>query len=78
MTLQHAPKALVYSAAGFVFNEWLGLALAMIVAGILGTKLGLKVLYKISDQRFTQVFNLILTVLALRLIWQAFSAWMLI
>jgi len=50
----------------------------MIVAGILGTKLGLKVLYKISDQRFTQVFNLILTVLALRLIWQAFSAWMLI
>ncbi len=78
MTLQHAPKALVYSGAGFVFNEWLGLALAMIIAGVLGTKLGLKVMYKTSDQRFTQVFNLILTLLALRLIWQAFSGWMVI
>jgi len=25
MSLQHAPKALVYGAAGFVFSEWLGL-----------------------------------------------------
>ncbi|MCK9534984.1 MAG: sulfite exporter TauE/SafE family protein [Pseudomonas sp.] len=74
MTLQHAPKTLVYSAAGFVFYEWLALALAMILAGVLGTKLGLNVLYKTSDQRFTQVFNLLLTLLALRLIWQAFSS----
>ena len=74
MTLQHAPKALVYSAAGFVFQEWLGLALAMIIAGVLGTKLGLKVLDKTSDQRFTQIFNILLTLLALRLLWQAFSA----
>ena len=74
MTLQHAPKALVYSAAGFVFHEWLGLALAMVLAGVLGTKLGLKVLYKVSDQRFAQVFNILLTLLALRLIWQALSS----
>lgn len=73
MTLQHAPKVLVYSVAGFVFYEWLGLALAMILAGVVGTKLGLKVLYKTSDQRFAQVFNILLTLLALRLIWQAFS-----
>ncbi|WP_218571796.1 sulfite exporter TauE/SafE family protein [Pseudomonas sp. C27(2019)] len=74
MTLQHAPKVLVYSAAGFVFQEWLGLALAMIVAGVLGTKLGLNVLQKTSDQRFAQVFNVLLTLLALRLIWQALSS----
>ncbi|HKM36836.1 MAG TPA: sulfite exporter TauE/SafE family protein [Thiopseudomonas sp.] len=73
MTLQHAPKVLVYSAAGFVFQEWLALALAMILAGVVGTKLGLKVLYKTSDQRFAQVFNILLTLLALRLIWQALS-----
>lgn len=75
MTLQHAPKAFVYSAAGFVFHEWLGLALMMIIAGVLGTKLGLKVLDKTTDQRFAQIFNLLLTLLALRLIWQAFSSW---
>lgn len=73
MTLQHAPKALVYSAAGFVFHEWLGLALVMVLAGVLGTKLGLKLLYKTSDQRFAQIFNILLTLLALRLIWQALS-----
>jgi uncharacterized membrane protein YfcA len=78
MTLQHAPKALVYSAAGFVFHEWLGLALAMIIAGVLGTKLGLKVLYKTSDRRFAQIFNILLTVLALRLIWQALSSFCLL
>lgn len=75
MTLQHAPKALVYSAAGFVFHEWLGLALAMVLAGVVGTKLGLKVLLKTSDQRFAQIFNILLTLLALRLIWQALSSW---
>lgn len=75
MTLQHAPKALVYSAAGFVFQEWLGLALAMILAGVVGTKLGLNVLHKTSDYHFTQIFNVLLTLLALRLIWQAFSGW---
>ena len=73
MTLQHAPKMLVYSVAGFVFYEWLPLALAMILAGVVGTQFGLKVLFKTSDQRFSQVFNLLLTALALRLIWQAFS-----
>ncbi len=75
MTLQHAPKVLVYSVAGFVFSEWLGLAFAMILAGVLGTKLGLKVLNKTSDQRFAQIFNILLTLLALRLIWQALSGW---
>lgn len=74
MTFQHAPKALVYSAAGFVFYDWLGLALMMIVAGAVGTKLGLGLLNKTSDQRFTQIFNGLLTLLALRLIWQAISA----
>ena len=73
MTLQHAPKALVYSLAGFVFYEWLGLAVLMISAGVVGTKLGLGVLSQTSDRRFALIFNWLLTALALRLIWQALS-----
>ncbi len=73
MTLQHAPKALVYSLAGFVFYDWLGLALLMIIAGVVGTKLGLGVLSQTSDRRFALIFNWLLTALALRLIWQALS-----
>ncbi|HZJ95345.1 MAG TPA: TSUP family transporter [Thiopseudomonas sp.] len=73
MALQHAPKALVYTAAGFVFYEWLGLVVLMILSGALGTKLGLNVLKNTSDQRFAKLFKGILLLLALRLIWQAIS-----
>ena len=71
MTLQHAPKALVFGLAGFAFKQWLLLVLAMIVAGALGTKLGLGRLQTISDQRFNRLFNILLTLIAARLLWQA-------
>lgn len=76
MSLQHAPKAIVYGAAGFVFSEWLGLILVMIAAGALGTWAGLHLLQRISDQRFGMIFNVLLTLLAMRLIWQAGSSWL--
>lgn len=71
MVLQHGPKALVYGAAGFMFKEWLLLVLLMIAAGALGTKLGLLQLAKLTDRRFTLLFNGVLTLLCLRLLWQA-------
>lgn len=74
MTLQHAPKALVFSVAGFVFPDWLPFILAMIVSGFAGTWLGLHVLNSLSNRWFHQAFNLVLTLLALRLLWQAGSA----
>lgn len=71
MTLQHAPKALIFSAAGFVFTEWLPFIAAMIACGAFGTWLGLKLLGSISDRRFTLLFNILLSLLAVRLLWQA-------
>lgn len=71
MCLQHAPKAIVYGAAGFVFADWLGLILLMIGAGVVGTWAGLHLLRRLTDHRFTALFNILLTALALRLIWQA-------
>ncbi|WP_417441610.1 sulfite exporter TauE/SafE family protein [Idiomarina sp.] len=71
MTMQHAPKALVFGMAGFVFQDWLPLVLAMIAAGFAGTWVGLHWLKKITDQRFDQLFRLIITLLALRLLWVA-------
>lgn len=73
MCLQHAPKALIYGAAGFVFADWLGLIALMVAAGALGTWIGLKLLRRLSDQRFTLLFNVLLTLLAVRLVWQALS-----
>jgi len=71
MSVQHLPKALVFGAAGFVFSEWLGLMLLMIISGAIGTWFGIKVLKTLSNKRFGLIFNLILTLLAFRLIWQA-------
>ncbi|GAA0627195.1 sulfite exporter TauE/SafE family protein [Halomonas beimenensis] len=69
MMAQHLTKAFVFGVAGFVFRDWLGLILAMVAAGFLGTWLGLNVLRRLSDRRFDGVFRLALTLLALRLVW---------
>ncbi len=71
MCLQHAPKALVYGAAGFAFRDWLGLILLMIAAGALGTRIGLHLLQGMSERRFGRLFDIVLTLLALRLLWEA-------
>ncbi len=71
MTLQHAPKALVFGVAGFVFRDWLGFMAAMIAAGLAGTWIGVHLLRHISDHRFAVTLNIVLTLLALRLLWQA-------
>jgi uncharacterized membrane protein YfcA len=71
MSLQHAPKALVFGLAGFVFHEWLLFILGMIVFGFAGTWIGLHLLKNLRNRHFHRIFNLILTLLALRLLWQA-------
>lgn len=73
MCLQHAPKALVFGVAGFVFREWLLFILAMIACGFAGTWLGLHLLRSLSNRYFQQGLNLLLTLLAFRLIWQALT-----
>lgn len=69
MTFQHLTKAFVFGVAGFVFRDWLGLMLAMVAAGVVGTWVGLRLLRRLSDRRFDTAFKWVLTLLALRLIW---------
>ncbi|QSP95720.1 sulfite exporter TauE/SafE family protein [Marinobacter salinisoli] len=76
MCLQHAPKALVFTLAGFVFPDWLPFILAMIASGFAGTWIGLHLLKSFSNQWFHRLFNLVLTALALRLIWLAGADWL--
>ena len=71
MSLQHLPKAAVFGAAGFVFKDWFGLMLLMILSGALGTWTGLHLLRRMSNRHFTLIFNWLLTLLAIQLIWQA-------
>lgn len=69
MSLQHLTKIFVFGLAGFVFSEWLGLIVAMVMAGLVGTWLGLRLLKRLSDHRFDSLFKWALTLLALRLVW---------
>lgn len=69
MVAQHATKAFVFGAAGFVFRDWLALMLAMVAAGLAGTWLGLRLLQRLSERRFDTLFRWALTLLALRLAW---------
>ncbi len=73
MSLQHAPKAVAFGALGFVLRDWLGLILLMIAATVVGNRIGLHLLSRLSDQRFHHLLNLVLTLLALRLLWVAMT-----
>ncbi|SFX61045.1 sulfite exporter TauE/SafE family protein [Marinospirillum alkaliphilum] len=73
MSVQHIPKAVVFGAAGFVFRDWLGLMLLMIASGAIGTFLGLRLLARLSNRNFGRIINVILTLLAIRLIWDALT-----
>ncbi|GAB5390272.1 MAG: sulfite exporter TauE/SafE family protein [Alphaproteobacteria bacterium] len=73
MSVQHALKGVVFGAAGFAFLPWLGFIAAMIATGFVGTWIGRHLLFKLPEKRFRQALDLVLTLLALRLMWQAFT-----
>lgn len=71
MSVQHLLKMSVFTAVGFAFWDWLPLVAAMILAGTLGNWLGLKLLDRMPAAQFKRVFRWVVTLLALRLLWQA-------
>lgn len=68
MTLQHGIKIGIFIGLGFDFVPFIPLLLAMIGAGFLGTMVGTKLLHAFSEIRFRQMFNLVLTGMALLII----------
>ena len=54
----------------FSFINYLPLILAMIICGIIGTWVGKKILVSMPENLFGNIFNLILTILAVRLLFE--------
>jgi len=75
MTVQHTLKVVAFGCLGFAFLPWLPLLAAMVGAGFLGTMLGKRLLDRLPHHIFARAFKVILTVLALRLLYAAVSAW---
>lgn len=74
MTLQHALKVAMFGLLGFAYGPWLGFIALMILAGFAGTLLGRGLLERWSDQRFRRIFDIVLILLAIRLIWSGVQA----
>lgn len=69
MTIQHLLKTIAFGFLGFAFSQWAGFTALLIAFGFLGTVAGRRVLMRIDEKRFKMALNVILTVLALRLIY---------
>jgi len=69
LVLQHALKVFVFGILGFTFAPYFSLILLMVGSGLAGSIIGKRLLISIDEQRFRQWLNVILSCLALRLIW---------
>ncbi len=71
LVTQNLAKLTVFGLHGFDFLPWIIFIAAMISFGAMGTWLGIHLLGKISDHHFQHYLNILLTLLACRLVWQA-------
>ncbi len=76
MSFQHLFKTVAFSSAGFQLLPWLPLLASMMISGAIGTWIGLKMLKKINDQHFDLILDMVLTALALRLVWLALKSFL--
>lgn len=74
MSFKHALKVAAFAFAGFAYLPWMPLAGAMIATGFLGTLAGRAIVVQLPERAFRLAFRILLTVLALRILWQAFGS----
>jgi uncharacterized membrane protein YfcA len=74
MTVQHCLKVVVFGILGFAFGTWLWVVIALSAAGLAGTMLGRMVLGRMSEGGFRRALDILLVLIALRLIWSALTA----
>ncbi len=71
MTIAHIAKLAAFGFIGFAIASYVPLMVAMILAGAAGNWLGEMALLRTSEQKFRIMLQLVLTALALRLLWGA-------
>ena len=73
MSLKHGLKVAAFAVAGFVYLPWLPFAAASIASGFLGSLAGRAIVVRLPERTFRIGFRLLLTALALRILWQALA-----
>ncbi len=73
MVVQHSLKVVVFGFLGFAFQPYIPLLALIIASGFLGTLAGRHLLLKTSEKLFSILLNIVLTLLALRLLYVGFN-----
>lgn len=73
MTFSHIAKLVAFGFIGFAIGSYIPLMAAMIVAGAVGNWLGEAALHRTTEHRFRAILRAVLTLLGLRLLWEAIS-----
>lgn len=74
MAVTHLLKCIAFGFLGFAFSEWLFFLIAVIAVGYAGTLTGRHWLSRVDEKTFTIGFKTVLTLMALRLIWQGIQS----
>ena len=72
MSLSHGLKLLAYGIIGFKFNQYSVILAYMVTGALIGSFVGTLLRRQISNRWFSQILKILLTVMALRMIYSAF------
>lgn len=68
MSLTHILKVFVFMYFGFVFFDYIGIIIAMVIGAVAGSWMGTKLRDKIDGKRFTMILKVLLSLLAIKVI----------
>lgn len=68
MSISHILKVFVFMYFGFVFFDYIGIIVAMVIGAVAGSYAGTKLRNKIDGKKFTMLLKVLLSALALKLI----------
>ena len=71
MGLVHLCKLVAFGLLGVTLAPYLPLMAAMVATAVIGNLIGSRVLNRIPENAFRLIFRLVLTALALRILWLA-------
>ncbi|NRA86316.1 MAG: sulfite exporter TauE/SafE family protein [Rhizobiales bacterium] len=75
MVVQHGLKLIIFGILGFQFFQWAIFLSIMVAGGFIGSNLGCFILNKLPEKWFKIGMNVILTLLALRMLYEAILLW---
>ena len=68
MSITHVLKVFVFMYFGFVFFDYIGIIIAMIIGAVTGSFAGTKLRDKIDGKKFTMILKVLLSALAIKII----------